>query len=516
LNGDKADDSRRFVSGVVRRELSAMLHFASKMVEFWLEWLFQRSRSVKKSRIVVITVIVTLVVVLVAGGLISHKINAPKKAEVVRVEQAQRGELVEFVSAPGEIEPKRKVEISAKVSARITELPYEEGDRVTCGNPQAEPPVAASVLVRLDAKDLESQLRSAQASRAAQAAQVEVEKAAIASQKASLKGSAASLEEARRDLERKRGLLESLDISQAAFDQVQCRVEELEAQYAAAEHTLESAQLNLVVLQHTLEAADARIAQARQALSYTVITSPIDGVVTRINAEVGELVMTGTMNNPGTVILEVADLSQMLVVAQVDEADIGELRVAQRATAHVQAFEDIKFTGVVDSVALTHRNSLKMTKYFRTEILLDNDPNVARLYSGLTADVDIETRKHTDIIKVPSQAVVAREVDDLPLEIRDNCGHLDKNKTHATVVYRYNDGKAVVTPVKIGPSDLTHTVIEAGVTEEDKIVVGPYKELDGLKHDQKLRDEREVEAEKKAKAEEKAKAKEADVNETEK
>jgi HlyD family secretion protein len=470
----------------------------------------------KKSRIVLITVVATLVVVFVAGGLISRKINASKKAQVVRVEQARRGELVEFVSAPGEIEPKKKVEISAKLSARIIELPHKEGDKVTRGDPDAAPVVPASMLVRLDAKDLESQLRSAQASRAAQAAQVEVEKAGIASQKAALKGLAASLKEAGRDLKRKKGLLESQDISQAVFDQVQCRVDELEAQYAAAEHTLEAVGLNLAVLRHNLEAADARIAQAQEALSYTVIASPIDGVVTRINAEVGEMVMTGTMNNPGTVILEVADLSQMLVVAQVDEADIGELKVGQRAKAYVQAFPDIEFAGVVDSVALTHRNSLRMTKYFRTEILLDNDPNVARLYSGLTADVDIETRKHTDVIKVPSQAVVAREVDSLPLEIRDNCPQLDKSKTHATVVYRFNDGKAVVTPVKIGPSDITHTIIKAGITEEDKIVVGPYKELDGLKHDQKLRDEREVEAEKKAKAEEKDKAEKADANEAEK
>ena len=76
---------------------------------------------------------------------------------------------------------------------------------------------------------------------------------------------------------------------------------------------------------------------------------------------------------------------------------------------------------------------------------------------------------------------------------------LDKGKKFATVVYRYNDGKAVVTPVKAGQSDLTHTIILSGLKEGDKVVVGPYKVLDNLKHDQKLRDEREVEAEKKAK-----------------
>jgi len=253
-----------------------------------------------------------------------------------------------------------------------------------------------------------------------------------------------------------------------------------------------------VVLQHNLESAGAGVTQAKEALSYTTITSPIDGVVTRINAEVGEVVIFGTMNNPGTVILEVADLSTMLLVAQVDEADVGKLRVGQKATVFVQTFPDDEFKGVVDSIALTHRISPSTaTKYFRTEILLEGE--VKKLFSGLTAHVDIETIKHEDILNVPSQAVLGRAVDDLPLDIRENNPEVDKEKTFTPVVYRYIDDKTVVTPVKIGPSNLTHTVILSGITEDDKIIVGPYKELEGLKHDQKIRDEREVKAEKKKK-----------------
>lgn len=445
----------------------------------------------KKSRKIIVAIIVAGVVLVVGVSMI-RKARMAKKIEMVRIEKADRGDLIELVSAPGEIEPKKKVDLSAKVAARIVELPHKEGDRVTCGDPAANPPVPASLLVQLDAKDLESHLRSAQANRSAQAARAEVEKAAIASQKANLEGLAASLEEAQRDLERKKGLLESQDISLSVFDQAKYKVDGLIAQVAAAKHTLESAQLNLVVLKHNLEAADAAIAQANEALSYTTITSPIDGVITLINAEVGEVVMTGTMNNPGTVILQVADLSQMLVVAQVDEADIGELAVGQTAKVSVRAFGDIDFTGTVDTIALTHRLSDNRTKYFRTEILLAGSSDVAKLYSGLTADVDIRTRTHKDVLKVPTQAVVAREVDLLPLEIRENSPELDKSKTHAIVVYRYIDGKAVVTPVKIGPSDLTHTIITTGISEKDEIVVGPFKVLDTLKHDQKLKDEREA------------------------
>jgi len=453
---------------------------------------------VKKSRIVIITVLVIVFAVSVFGIMVVRKIGNSRIATVVRVGHVQRGELLEFVSAPGEIEPKTNVEISAKISARIIDLPYDEGVRVTRGDPNAKPPVPASVLIRLDAKDLESQLLSAQAARSAQAAQIEVEKARLAGQIASLVGLEASLKQAERDLKRQEGLLESQDISQATFDQTKLALDDLKAKYDSANHTLEAAKLNLVVLKHNLEAADARISQAEEALSYTTITSPIDGVVTRLNAEVGELVITGTMNNPGTVILEVADLSTMLLVAQVDEADVGKLAVGQKAKVFVQTFPDEEFKGVVDSIALTHRISPSTaTKFFRTEILLKGD--VKKLFSGLTAHVDIETIKHEDVLNVPSQAVLGRPVDGLPLKIRDNSPDVDKEKTFTPVVYRYIDGKAVVTPVKIGPSNLTHTVILSGVNEGDKIIVGPYKELESLSHDKKVRDEREVEAEKEKK-----------------
>lgn len=453
----------------------------------------------KKSRIVIITVIITLVVVSVVAIVYKVKTGASSKPTVVRIENAQRGELIEFVSAPGEIEPRINVEISAKTMARIIELPYEEGDIVTSGSTDTNPPVPASVLVRLDDKDLQSRLLSAEASYDAQSAQIEVEKARIAGQRANLIGLDASLKQAQRDLERQKGLLESQDISQATFDQSQLKFDELKSQYDSTKHTLNAAELNLVVLQHNLESAGAGVTQAKEALSYTTITSPIDGVVTRINAEVGEVVIFGTMNNPGTVILEVADLSTMLLVAQVDEADVGKLAIGQKAKVFVQTFPDDEFKGVVDSIALTHRISPSTaTKYFRTEILLEGD--VKKLFSGLTAHVDIETIKHEEVLNVSSQAVLGRAVDDLPLKIRENNPEVDKEKTFTPVVYRYIDSKAVVTPVKIGPSNLTNTIIKSGIMEEDKIVVGPYKVLEGIKHDQKIKDEREVEAEKKKKA----------------
>ena len=422
------------------------------------------------------------------------KLKKSSDPTLVRIESPQQGSLIEFVSAPGEIEPLSNVEISAKVSARVVALPYEEGATVTKGDPNANPPVPPSILVQLDSKDWESQLVSAKASRAAQAAQIDVEKARIASQRASLVGQEASLKQAERDLERQRGLLATKDIAQATFDQSQAKFDELKSQNESAKHTLESAQLNLIVLQHNLEAADARIDQAEEALSYTTIVSPIDGTVTRLNAEVGELVMTGTMNNPGTIIMEVGDLSEMLVVAQVDEADVGKLKVGQKARVHVQAWPDKIFDGEVTTVALSHKRSNQGTKYYETEVLL-KDPN-EQVFTGMTADVDIAVAEHGEVLIVPSQAVLGRKIDELPVQIRDKLAEEEKKKAFASVVFVYKEGKAMATPVKIGASNTTQTIVKSGLTAEDKIIVGPYKELEKLKHEQRIQDERESKKEK--------------------
>jgi HlyD family secretion protein len=455
-------------------------------------------------------IVVALVVVALAGGfVVMRRKSGGEKPTIVRVEPVQRAELIEFVTAPGEIEPKRRVEISAKVSARVVALPYEEGALVTKGDPSAHPPVPPSVLLRLDSKDLESSLRSAQASRDAQAAQTEVEKARIASQRASLIGTLASLEQAKTTFQRQGRLVASNDISQADFDQVKLKVDELQATYEAAQHTLQSSELNLKVLEHNLEAADAHIAQAQEALSYTTITAPIDGTITRIEAEVGEMAIVGTMNNPGTVIMEVGDLSEMLVVAQVDEADVSKLKVGQKARINIQAWPDKVFPGVVQTIALSRKIGTDGSKYYETEVLLV-DPN-EQVFTGMTADVDIEVATHGDVMVLPSQAVLGRKVDELPVEIRDKLSEEDKKKAYTSVVYCCKEGKAVATLVKIGASNTTHTVIESGLADSDKIIVGPYKELEKLKHEQLVKDERE------AKAEEEAKKKAAgDVNDANK
>lgn len=441
-----------------------------------------------KKKIIVISAVGIVALVGLTAGI--SKIASSQKKEAatqVRIETVHPDEFVEIINAPGEIRPNTKVDISAKVSARIVELPFDEGDHVTAGNLDADPPVPPSLLIRLDSKDMESQLRSTIANRDAQKARIQVEKANILSQKATLEGTAASLKQMEQEFERQKKLLTSHDISQASFDQVESNLEELRSRYQASKHSIDAAELNLTVMEYNLMAAEAQVEEVREALSYTTIYAPIDGVVTLLNAEVGEVVMTGTMNNPGTVIMQVADLSEMILLAEVDETNVGQVKIGQNAKIHVPAFWEEEFDGIVQNIALTHRMSNTGAKYYKTEILIKGD--VAKLYSGLTADVDIETNRFTNVIKVPSQSVLARRLDELPLDITQDNPVVDQKKTQIPVVYRFIDGKAVVTPVAIGPSDLTHTLIEAGLSEGDVVITGPYKILETLKHDMAVKKE---------------------------
>ncbi len=438
-----------------------------------------------------ITVVITLIVCMAIGaGVWMTARNRTPEAVPVRLETVKRGDLVEVVSAPGTIQAKTKVSISARVSARIVELPFDEGDRVTKGNPDSIPPVPASVLVKLDSKDLEAQLRAAQARAEAQDSQINMARAQLEAKRADIAALKVELTDAQRESKRQQDLLGSHDVSQQAVDQAQTKVDQLEATLSSAVHNLAASEANIQFMQHQLAAAQADILRYADNLSYTTIMSPIDGVVTRVNAEVGEVVVMGTMNNAGTVIMEVADLSTMLLIARVDENSVASLKVGQKAKVMIPAFKNETFDGVVESVALANTEERDGTKYFKAEVLVKN-PDDRKILSGLSGEVDIETFRHENVITVPSQAVLGRPVDDLVAEVRDK-PEVDRTRTVTPVVYRFINGKAIVTPVKVGPSDVQRTVIEAGLNEGDVIIAGPYKALEPLKHNDFVKDETTV------------------------
>ena len=390
-----------------------------------------------------------------AFGSLMARFRSEQQGTEVQVEPARLGDLVRTVSAPGSIEPRTLVEISSQVSAEVIALPYREGDRVEKGE----------VVVRLDPKNLLAQLQSA--------------KASLKIEEARLDGAKADLINARLGFERSEQLYETGDAPKSELD--------------SAEAAYLQAQSNLKAIEAQIAVAEANIERVQRDLDNTVIESPIAGTVTALFTEVGETSIVGTTNTPGSVLMEIADRDQMLLIAQVDETNIAPVEEGQTATVFINAYGDREYTGTVERIGLTRQVSAQGTGYFEVEIAIELAEGET-LRNGLTASTDIAVETFFDVVKVPSQAVLDRRVDELPRDLRDH-PLVDAGRTFARMVYRFEEGEAKATPVQTGPSDLRDTMIEAGLEAGSQVIVGPYSELGKLKDGRSVRRESEEEAE---------------------
>lgn len=384
------------------------------------------------------------------GGLdaVQSRISAGPKPLEVRLESVSAGDLVRTISAPGSIEPRTVVKISAQVSSKITELPFQEGAEVLKGD----------VVVRLDDVELRARLDAAHSR--------------LKAERARLEGTRASMELARIELGRQRELFSTRDIPKSQLDAAEASYQQTAASLAAAEASIEAAQ--------------AEIAEREKDLANAVIASPIDGVITKLDMKVGEQVL-GTFNNVGSLIMEISDVSEMLLKARVDESNIGPVKPGQRATISINAYSKREFTGTLERIKLDRQIDRDGTGFYECHIVLDLEPG-ERLYTGLTANTEIEVERFENVVKVPSQAVVDRRTEELPANIRTGNALVEQDKAFTRVVYRVIDGKTVATPVTIGASDLTHTTVTAGLSTGDVVLTGPYKFLVTMKHDQPVTD----------------------------
>ena len=421
--------------------------------------------------LLIVTLVVAAVVIggaLLAGPKLMEGLAGlrpePKRTEV-RVEELVLRTLVEAISAPGVVEPHTKVDISALVSARIEELPFREGEEVK----------KSDVIVRLDDRDLKAGLEAAEARRDGERFRLESERARLA-------GLISNLAFARKEFQRQQDLYASGDVSRKALDDAEERLGDLEANVDAANH-------NISVSESSLAAGEADFTRAEEGLANTVIRAPMSGLITALNMEIGEQVL-GTFNNLGSTIMTIADLTRMILKAEVAESDIAALREGQKAKVHINAYPDLAFSGTVTQIALQRSLSSDGTGIFETEVELDLQGR--RIYSGLAANVDIEVATHEGLV-VPSQAIVDRLVEDLPDEIQLD-PLVDRSKRTTTVVYRVVDGEAVCTPVRPGASDLTHTLIREGISAGDQVIIRPYKVLEKIKHGELVRLETDAES----------------------
>jgi HlyD family secretion protein len=337
--------------------------------------------------------------------------------------------------------------------------------------------------VKLDDRDVQASLQ-------AQMARRDGERFRLRSEQERLAGPTSLLANARATLERQESLFKTGDVSRASLDDAIARVRELESQIAAARE-------GLSVIESSLAAAEADIERARELLKKTTISAPIDGQITELNAEPGELVVVGTMNNAGTRILTIADLASVRLKAKVAESDVARVRAGQEATVRVNAYRDREFKGTVDRVALSRGTETSFGGaggasgagsggWFKCEVKLGLAEGET-LLSGLAANVDIVVNRSRGLL-VPSQALLEQKLDDLPAELADH-PLVDKARRKATVVFCMVDGKAVVRPVRTGPSNLADTMILEGVAAGDIVVTGPYRVLERLKDGDAIREE---------------------------
>jgi HlyD family secretion protein len=381
----------------------------------------------------------------------------------VRVE-----DITSRVRAPGKIEPQTQVKVSADIMGKIIRLAVKEGDRVKKGQ----------LMLQLD----DTQYRAA----------FNQARAALASGEARVREAEAAWRVSESNYSRQRALFEKHLLSEAEWDQ--------------ASNAHESARVTVQTAHEEVSRARAAVDGAQDNVGKCRFEAPYEGVVSALNVEQGEIVITGTMNNPGTQILTVSDLSRMLVRADVDETDVVDMKVGQKAKITVDALPDTSFSGTVIEIGNTAKRSITSTVEGQTnfEVKVVFDDQVPQIRPGMTADVDVETATHAKTRSVPIQAVVVRTERELKraqkqgrsdpkpkrnsalAAVDDTIGRKEKE---ITGLFAVRDGVAKFIPVKTGIANETMIEVFGDVKAGEQVVAGPYKALRELKPESKVRQE---------------------------
>ena len=378
------------------------------------------------------------------------------KGEKVYVEPVKPRNIQAVVTAPGEVDPKVKVNISAHIVGKIERLYFQEGDMVRKGQK----------LVELEKFAYQAQYDRARAALSNSNIEVTRAKAAMATADSAYKRAV--------NLERQ-GIQ-----AQELFDRSRQDYQNAQAAYGSAEEGVRQAQ--------------ALLQQARTDLDRTTIVSPIDGKAVELNAHEGEVVVTGTMNNAASVIAVIADLSEILVEAEVAETEVTGIKVGQKAKVHVDAVQDKEYDGHVveiGSSAAVRQTGGTGLRYFKVKVQFDNPDE--RLRPGMTSQVSITTTTAPSALSVPIQSVVERTSKKPPSDDED------ENAPKHKYVFVVKDGKAVMSEVKTGVSDATHVSVDSGLKATDQVVTGPFRILKKLKDGDKVevtKEEKKTQSEK--------------------
>ena len=394
-------------------------------------------------------------VVAVLGVIVFASIRS-RAAEGTKVytEAVGRRDMVARVKASGEIDPRVKVKISAHVVGRIEKLFVKEGDRIEAGQPFLELERTGFVAARDQSAAL------------LQSAETAVRQADV------------HLADARRQERRAVELSAQGIVTQEQLD--------------AAHLRATSAELDLDRARDGVHQARAALDKARDDLAKTTIFAPLAGRVIELNAEEGEVVVSGTMNNPASVIGTIADLSELLAVVDVDETEIVDVALGQEATVDVDAVPETTYHGQVVEVGSSGYAKPRQpdVTYFRVKVLIADADDGLR--PGMSARVAIRTAGHDGVLAVPIQSVVERPPAGAAEKPAAGApaatpAPAAKNQEPEKVVFLVTAGKAKRQAVATGIADTTHVEITSGLAGGEEVVIGPYRSLRDLKDGEAVR-----------------------------
>lgn len=407
----------------------------------------------KKTLIIVISVIVLLILGLIVGKKAGW-FGKTGNFKEVEIQTVTLMEIVEKVSATGKIQPEVEVKISSEVSGEIIDLPFKEGQQVKKGE----------LLVRVNPDLIQSAVNRSQAT--------------YQNIKAGLEQAEASLREAKSNYDRNKQLFEKGIISKSEWDKAV-------SGYEIAQASKQSAYYNV-------QSAGASVSEARDNLNRTTIYAPMSGTISKLDVELGERVV-GTQQMAGTEILRVANLNNMEVEIDVNENDIVKVQIGDSTIVEVDAYLKKEFKGVVTAIANSAAGALtadqvtnfKVKVRIIEESYLDLMEGKGENYSpfrpGMTATVDIITKRRKDVVSVPISAIVIKTDTSSVKKAYDKKENDEEGTTEKVeseekfecVFVKQND-EAKLRVVKTGIQDDSNIEILSGLKAGDVIIIGPY------------------------------------------
>ena len=392
-------------------------------------------KSGSKKKIIIILAVIIFIALIVIFNLQAQR----EKAIKVTVEKVKTQDLASLVSASGEVKPKKNVEISAHVSGRIVKIGVVEGQQVKAGD----------FLLKLDSIQYE--------------ANADRDRASIRSLRADLIRAEAQLKKDENFYLRQQKLYNEELISRGEMED------------ASAQNDIAKASREAILFQ--IKQAEASLQSTLDMLNKTTYHSPIEGVITSLRVEEGEIAMIGTMNNPGTVLMTIADLSIMEVEVEVDETDVIGLELGQQADVRIDALPDQVIKGSlteIGSSALQKTTTSQESKDFKAVITLIDPP--PSLKPGLSASADIITAEKKAVTVISISAMIIKEE-------KDDDKDTSQKEKNQEGVYLVQDNRTKFQPVEKGIMGELLIEITSGLEDGQEVVSGPYSALRILKDD---------------------------------